>query len=182
MTWLTERDRDRRPAGDRLAALWAQPGIVRLPGVFRVVRMAGAVGTGAVLGRAATVTAIVTARVRGGVPLSDTVMTRLSVPVKPMAGIYVTSPLLLTVAVPCAGGLPTTNAKLSPASGSLGLTWLVPSTLGEMLIAEAVGAGAVLGRPVTVTAIVTVPVRGTRLLSRTVTSTLSGPVKPTSGV
>ena len=32
MTWLTERDRDARPAGDRLAALWTQPGIVRLPG------------------------------------------------------------------------------------------------------------------------------------------------------
>jgi methylisocitrate lyase len=32
MTWLTERDRNRHPAGDRLAALWAQPGIVRLPG------------------------------------------------------------------------------------------------------------------------------------------------------
>ena len=32
MTWLTERDRDLTPAGDRLAALWARPGIVRLPG------------------------------------------------------------------------------------------------------------------------------------------------------
>lgn len=32
MTWLTEADRDPRPAGDRLAALWAKPGIVRLPG------------------------------------------------------------------------------------------------------------------------------------------------------
>ncbi|MBM4443348.1 MAG: methylisocitrate lyase [Candidatus Rokubacteria bacterium] len=32
MTWLTERARDSRPAGDRLAALWAKPGIVRLPG------------------------------------------------------------------------------------------------------------------------------------------------------
>jgi methylisocitrate lyase len=32
MTWLTERDRDPRPAGDRLAALWAKPGIVRIPG------------------------------------------------------------------------------------------------------------------------------------------------------
>jgi methylisocitrate lyase len=32
MTWLTERDRDPTPAGDRLAALWARPGIVRLPG------------------------------------------------------------------------------------------------------------------------------------------------------
>jgi methylisocitrate lyase len=32
MTWLTQRDRDGRPAGDRLAALWARPGIVRLPG------------------------------------------------------------------------------------------------------------------------------------------------------
>jgi methylisocitrate lyase len=32
MTWLTERDRDPRPAGDRLAALWEKPGIVRLPG------------------------------------------------------------------------------------------------------------------------------------------------------
>src|SRR5207244_9900490 len=30
MTWLTERDE--RPAGDRLAALWAKPGIVRMPG------------------------------------------------------------------------------------------------------------------------------------------------------
>jgi methylisocitrate lyase len=32
MTWLTETDRDARPAGDRLAELWAQPGIVRMPG------------------------------------------------------------------------------------------------------------------------------------------------------
>ncbi|HYE91034.1 MAG TPA: methylisocitrate lyase [Terriglobales bacterium] len=32
MTWLTERARDPRPAGERLAALWAKPGIVRLPG------------------------------------------------------------------------------------------------------------------------------------------------------
>jgi 2,3-dimethylmalate lyase len=32
MTWLTETDRDSRPAGDRLAALWAEPGIVGLPG------------------------------------------------------------------------------------------------------------------------------------------------------
>jgi methylisocitrate lyase len=32
VTWLTERARDPRPAGDRLAELWARPGIVRLPG------------------------------------------------------------------------------------------------------------------------------------------------------
>ena len=32
MTWLTETDRDPRPAGDRLAALWAEPGILGLPG------------------------------------------------------------------------------------------------------------------------------------------------------
>jgi methylisocitrate lyase len=32
MTWLTARDRDPRPAGDRLAALWARAGIVRMPG------------------------------------------------------------------------------------------------------------------------------------------------------
>ena len=32
MTWLVERDRDPQPAGDRLAALWERPGIVRLPG------------------------------------------------------------------------------------------------------------------------------------------------------
>jgi methylisocitrate lyase len=32
MTWLTETDRDPAPPGDRLAALWAEPGIVRLPG------------------------------------------------------------------------------------------------------------------------------------------------------
>jgi methylisocitrate lyase len=32
MTWLVERDRDPRPPGDRLAALWARPGIVRMPG------------------------------------------------------------------------------------------------------------------------------------------------------
>ncbi|HET7341557.1 MAG TPA: methylisocitrate lyase [Methylomirabilota bacterium] len=31
MTWLTG-ERDPRPAGDRLAALWTRPGIVRLPG------------------------------------------------------------------------------------------------------------------------------------------------------
>ena len=32
MTWLVERDRDPRPAGDRLAQLWERPGIVRMPG------------------------------------------------------------------------------------------------------------------------------------------------------
>jgi len=32
MTWLTESGRDSTPAGDRLAALWAQPGILGLPG------------------------------------------------------------------------------------------------------------------------------------------------------
>ena len=31
MTWLTDAG-DRRPAGDRLAALWERPGIVRMPG------------------------------------------------------------------------------------------------------------------------------------------------------
>jgi methylisocitrate lyase len=32
VTWLTKNDRDPRPAGDRLGALWARPGIVRMPG------------------------------------------------------------------------------------------------------------------------------------------------------
>src|SRR5512145_1246744 len=32
MTWLTTEERDPRPAGDRLAALWERPGIVRMPG------------------------------------------------------------------------------------------------------------------------------------------------------
>ena len=32
MTWLTDGDRARRPAGDRLAALWQREGIVRMPG------------------------------------------------------------------------------------------------------------------------------------------------------
>ena len=32
MTWLTEGQRDPRPAGDRLAQLWTEPGIVGLPG------------------------------------------------------------------------------------------------------------------------------------------------------
>jgi methylisocitrate lyase len=32
VTWLTGVARDPRPAGDRLAALWAQPGVVRMPG------------------------------------------------------------------------------------------------------------------------------------------------------
>lgn len=32
MAWLTETERDPRPPGDRLAALWAGPGILRLPG------------------------------------------------------------------------------------------------------------------------------------------------------
>src|ERR1044071_2150357 len=31
MTWLTDNER-RAPAGDRLALLWARPGIVRMPG------------------------------------------------------------------------------------------------------------------------------------------------------
>jgi methylisocitrate lyase len=33
MTWLTDARGDERPAGDRLARLWAEPGIVRIPGV-----------------------------------------------------------------------------------------------------------------------------------------------------
>jgi methylisocitrate lyase len=32
MTWLTETERDPRPAGDRLAGLWAEPGILGVPG------------------------------------------------------------------------------------------------------------------------------------------------------
>jgi len=32
MAWLTETNRDERPAGDRLAELWAARGIVRMPG------------------------------------------------------------------------------------------------------------------------------------------------------
>src|SRR5687768_16301023 len=32
MTWLTETERDSGPAGDRLATLWAEPGILGLPG------------------------------------------------------------------------------------------------------------------------------------------------------
>jgi methylisocitrate lyase len=32
MTWLTQTARDPRPAGERLAALWAAPGLVRIPG------------------------------------------------------------------------------------------------------------------------------------------------------
>jgi methylisocitrate lyase len=32
MTWLTETERDPGPAGDRLAALWARPGILGMPG------------------------------------------------------------------------------------------------------------------------------------------------------
>jgi methylisocitrate lyase len=32
MTWLTDDDRNTRPAGNRLAALWELPGIVRMPG------------------------------------------------------------------------------------------------------------------------------------------------------
>jgi len=32
MTWLTDPARDPRPAGDRLAALWQAPGMLRLPG------------------------------------------------------------------------------------------------------------------------------------------------------
>ena len=33
MTWLTETERDATPAGDRLAQLWTEPGILGLPGV-----------------------------------------------------------------------------------------------------------------------------------------------------
>ena len=32
MTWLTEIERDPTPAGERMAALWAEPGILGLPG------------------------------------------------------------------------------------------------------------------------------------------------------
>ena len=52
-----------------------------------------------------TVTGMSTVPERGGVPLSVTVTTKLSAPLKPGAGVYVTSPLAVTVAVPLAGGV-----------------------------------------------------------------------------
>src|SRR5438094_1442600 len=118
--------------------------------------MGDAVGAG---GRFGTVTGIVTAPDSGGVPLSVTVIVRLSLPVKLSAGVYVTTPLASMLAVPCAGSVVTAKVKVPASSGSLGLTWLVPGVFREVRMAGAVGAGAVLGRSVTATAIVTAGAR-----------------------
>ena len=58
--------------------------------------MLGAVGIGGRFGGGGgtwTVTGMVTVPERGGVPLSVTVTTKLSVPLKPGAGVYVATPL-----------------------------------------------------------------------------------------
>ena len=61
-------------------------------------------------------------RPRGGVPLSVTVTAKLSGPLKPGAGVYVATPLAVTLAVPCAGGVLTLKVCVWLVSGSLGLT------------------------------------------------------------
>jgi hypothetical protein len=48
---------------------------------------------------------IVTIPERDGVSLSVTVTTKLSMPLNPGAGVYVTTPFVVTVAVPLAGGV-----------------------------------------------------------------------------
>src|SRR5213080_3679271 len=141
--------------------------------------MGDAVGTG---GWFATVTGIVTAPDSGGVPLSVTVIVRLSLPVKLSAGVYVTTPLASMLAVPCAGSVVTAKVKVPASSGSLGLTWLVPGVFRVVRMAGAVGTGAVLGGAATVTAIVTARVRGGVPLSDTVMTRLSVPVKPMAGI
>ena len=98
-------------------------GLTRLvPGVFCGVLMPGAVGIGGRFGGGGdtwTVTWMSTIPERDGVSLSITVTTKLSVPLKPGAGVYVTTPLAVTVAVPLAGGILMLKVCVWPASGSL---------------------------------------------------------------
>ena len=75
-------------------------------------------------------------------PLSVTVTTKLSAPLKPGAGVYVANPLGLTVAKPGAGGVLTLNACVWPISGSLALILLLPGVFCGVLMAKAMGAGA----------------------------------------
>ena len=158
-------------------------GLTRLvPGVFCGVLMPEAVGTGARFGGAWTVTGMGTVPGRGGVPLSVTVTTKLSAPLKPGAGVYVASPLAVTVAVPLAGGVLMLKVCVWPASGSLGLTRLVPGVFCGVLMPGAVGTGARFGGAWTVTGMITVPGRGGVPLSVTVTTKLLAPLKPGAGV
>ena len=69
--------------------------------MLRAVGIGGRFGGG---GGTWTVTGMVTVPGRGGVPLSVTVTTKLSLPLNPGAGVYVATPLADTVAVPLAGG------------------------------------------------------------------------------
>ena len=115
-------------------------------------------------------------------PLSVTVTAKLSGPLKPGAGVYVASPLAVTLAVPCAGGVLTLKVGVWLVSGSLGLTGLVPGVFCGVLMPGAVGTGARFGGAWTVTGMVTVPERGGVPLSVTVTAKLFGPLKPGAGV
>ena len=161
-------------------------GLTRLvPGVFCGVLMPGAVGTGARFGGgggAWMVTGMVTVPGRGGVPLSVTVTTKLSAPLKPVAGVYVASPLAVTVAVPLAGGVLMLKVCVWPASGSFGLTRLVPGVFCRVVMLRAVGIGGRFGGAWTVTGMSTVPERGGVPLSVTVTTKLLAPLKPVAGV
>src|SRR5712692_10560922 len=101
--------------------LFKQPPRAYLTGTRRVLG-----GTNSRRGQGAiTVTAMVTVPTSGGVPLSVTVTTRLSLPVKFSAGVYITRPLASTLAVPCTGGVVTAKVTVCPTSGSLGRIWLV---------------------------------------------------------
>jgi hypothetical protein len=61
----------------------------------------GLASTGGRFGR--TLTGMITVPERGGVPLSVTVTAKLSAPLNPVVGMYVTTPLGVTFTVPCAG-------------------------------------------------------------------------------
>ena len=148
---------------------------VLVPGVFCGVLMPRAIGIGGRFGGGGgtwTVTGMVTVPERGGVPLSVTVTAKLFVPLKPDAGVYVASPLAVTVAVPLAGGVLMLKVCVWPASGSFGLTVLVPGVFCGVLMPGAVGVGGRFGGgggTWTVTGMVTVPERGGVPLSVTVT-------------
>ena len=118
--------------------VWPASGSLGLTGWCRAyfcgVLMARAVGIGGRFGGGGglwTVTGMVTVPERGGVPLSVAVTAKLSVPLKPGAGVYVASPLADTVAVPLAGGVLTRKVWSWPVSGSLGLTVLVPGVFSQ---------------------------------------------------
>ncbi len=72
--------------------------------------------------RSETMTSISTEPDSVGVPLSNTVMIKLSVPTNPLLGRYVTMPLMLMlVTIPLSGGVVSSKRCTWPASGSFTL-------------------------------------------------------------